>query len=339
MNKKILIFSLSIIAISLTSYMVFGWSEPTTTMPGSYSIPINTSATAQTKAGEIGASSFIDADDPSYYINPSGITKLSGLITAGSGDFNGDGVLNVRDVRDIAWYANGSEEDLEAEDEWNRPITFEDLARADFNGDGRVDYLDADALAWVTVGKDPELEKLKSRKMSDQAYNIDEFGNMTIHNLIFGGNGDVNGDGVTNINDANLVFGYLNGSVTFDKGQIAKADISGDGNVDTLDYQFIADSGSLFWEIDSTIKTTAKTVADKAIDIDKDGHVSVLNVPISANHVATKNYVDSKCILVAYDNVAPAETCPVEYYVSEGTLSTSSGYMMCCHVGNPELIP
>ena len=81
MNKqKTLIFSLSAMLFLTASFLVYSWSEPTTTMPGTYSNPINTSATAQTKTGEFGASSFTDADDSDYYINPSGNSVVSGKI-------------------------------------------------------------------------------------------------------------------------------------------------------------------------------------------------------------------------------------------------------------------
>jgi len=78
MNKqKTLIFSLSAMLFLTASFLVYSWVEPTTTMPSSYTAPINTSGTAQTKTGEFGASSFIDADNPSYYLNPSGNSVVS----------------------------------------------------------------------------------------------------------------------------------------------------------------------------------------------------------------------------------------------------------------------
>jgi len=51
-------------------------------MPSNYTTPINTSIAAQTKIGEFSASSFIDADDSDYYLNPSGNSVVSGTITA-----------------------------------------------------------------------------------------------------------------------------------------------------------------------------------------------------------------------------------------------------------------
>ncbi|HOI59936.1 MAG TPA: hypothetical protein PKU93_01275 [Candidatus Pacearchaeota archaeon] len=53
MNKqKFLIFSLSALLFLSASLLVYSapWAEPTT-MPSSYNPPINTSSTAQTKAG------------------------------------------------------------------------------------------------------------------------------------------------------------------------------------------------------------------------------------------------------------------------------------------------
>jgi len=64
---------------------VYSWSEPATPMPSGYTAPLNTSSTAQTKTGEIGASSFRDADDPDYYMNPSGNSKILGMISSEAG--------------------------------------------------------------------------------------------------------------------------------------------------------------------------------------------------------------------------------------------------------------
>ncbi|MDD2494839.1 MAG: hypothetical protein PHE29_06555 [Tissierellia bacterium] len=82
MNKqKTLVFSLSAMLFLAVSFIVYSWTEPTT-MPSSYNPPINTSSIAQTKAGEIGASVFRDADNSNYYINPSGNSVVSGTISA-----------------------------------------------------------------------------------------------------------------------------------------------------------------------------------------------------------------------------------------------------------------
>jgi len=80
MNKqKTLIFSLSAILFLALSFIAYSFTEPTT-MPSLYNPPINTSSKAQAKTGEIGASVFRDADDPNYYINPSGNSNVLGKI-------------------------------------------------------------------------------------------------------------------------------------------------------------------------------------------------------------------------------------------------------------------
>jgi len=81
MNKKALIFLLSAMLFLTISFIVYSWTEPTTPMPSGYTAPLNTSATAQNKVGELGAASFVDADDSNYYINPSGDSIMSGNIT------------------------------------------------------------------------------------------------------------------------------------------------------------------------------------------------------------------------------------------------------------------
>ena len=91
MNKqKILIFSLSAILFLALSFIVYSWNEPTTNMPSGYTAPLNTSSIAQTKTGEIGASMFRDADNPNYYINPSGNSVVSGKIIMENSTSSGD---------------------------------------------------------------------------------------------------------------------------------------------------------------------------------------------------------------------------------------------------------
>ena len=83
MNKqKTLIFLLSAMLFLTASFLVYSWSEPVTEMPGTYTPPINTSATAQTKSGDFSATSFIDSNDSNYYLNPSGNSVVSGTIKA-----------------------------------------------------------------------------------------------------------------------------------------------------------------------------------------------------------------------------------------------------------------
>ena len=90
MNKqKTLIFSLSAMLFLAVSFIVYSWTEPTT-MPSAYNPPINTSSTTQTKTGEIGASVFRDADNSNYYINPSGNSKISGIISSEAGPIAND---------------------------------------------------------------------------------------------------------------------------------------------------------------------------------------------------------------------------------------------------------
>jgi hypothetical protein len=91
MNKqKTLIFSLSAILFLALSFIVYSWNEPVANMPSGYTAPLNTSSIAQTKTGEIGASMFRDADNPNYYINPSGNSVVSGKIIMENSTSSGD---------------------------------------------------------------------------------------------------------------------------------------------------------------------------------------------------------------------------------------------------------
>jgi len=95
MNKKILIFSLSTLVLSLTAYMVFSWSEPTTTMPGSYALPINTSATAQIKAGALTVPIIYDSNNSAYYIDPNGNSSISGKILSQTSTTSADAAKTI----------------------------------------------------------------------------------------------------------------------------------------------------------------------------------------------------------------------------------------------------
>jgi len=89
-KQKTLIFLLSVMLFLAASFIVYSWNEPTTPMPSGYTAPLNTSATAQNKVGELGAASFVDADDSDYYINPSGDSIISGKIVAEGEILDGD---------------------------------------------------------------------------------------------------------------------------------------------------------------------------------------------------------------------------------------------------------
>ncbi|MDD3084971.1 MAG: hypothetical protein PHU32_03755 [Candidatus ainarchaeum sp.] len=78
-KQKILIFSLSILALFLVSFVVYSWSEPTSIMPNSYTAPLNTSSTAQSKAGDLTAAAFYDYNDSSYYIDPANGTQSANI--------------------------------------------------------------------------------------------------------------------------------------------------------------------------------------------------------------------------------------------------------------------
>ncbi|MDD4358649.1 MAG: hypothetical protein PHY30_02420 [Candidatus Pacebacteria bacterium] len=90
MNKqKTLIFSLSGVLFLAVSFIVYSWSEPTTTMPSGYTAPLNISDQGQTKNGwlklngALTAPMVYDKDDSSYYIDPSGSqSKLAGNLIA-----------------------------------------------------------------------------------------------------------------------------------------------------------------------------------------------------------------------------------------------------------------
>lgn len=79
-KQKTLIFLLSAMLFLTASFLVYSWNEPTGTMPGTYSIPLNTSGTAQTKTGELTVPIIYDSEgNGNYYLNPSGSSKISSI--------------------------------------------------------------------------------------------------------------------------------------------------------------------------------------------------------------------------------------------------------------------
>ncbi len=82
--KKIsLTLSLFILALCF-GFLIQAWTGPTSAPPGdNLPRPINVGTDDQEKAGRISATEFYDADDPDYYINPSGASKVSGSVSIG----------------------------------------------------------------------------------------------------------------------------------------------------------------------------------------------------------------------------------------------------------------
>lgn len=67
------------IIISFIAILVFAWNEPISQMPSSVLTPINTSSNKQIKNGEIGATNFVDTDNPNFFVNPNGYSYIKDL--------------------------------------------------------------------------------------------------------------------------------------------------------------------------------------------------------------------------------------------------------------------
>ena len=88
MNKlRIKYISFIISVFILAGFYGFGllaWTGPTSAPPGSNApTPINTGTADQDKAGRLSATEFYDADNSSFYINPSGDSMISGTLSLG----------------------------------------------------------------------------------------------------------------------------------------------------------------------------------------------------------------------------------------------------------------
>ena len=98
-NTKSLALVVSLLIVSsISGYLVYAsvWLGPPGIAPGNnVSQPINIGTTDQDKTGRISAVEFYDADDSSFYINPSGNSSISGELTIG-GDIS-DGSKTIYD--------------------------------------------------------------------------------------------------------------------------------------------------------------------------------------------------------------------------------------------------
>jgi hypothetical protein len=74
-NKIIILLAI----ILFIAILVFAWNEPISQMPSSVLTPINTSSNKQIKNGEIGATNFVDTDNPNFFVNPNGYSYIKDL--------------------------------------------------------------------------------------------------------------------------------------------------------------------------------------------------------------------------------------------------------------------
>ena len=96
-NTKSLALILSLLIISsFGGWIIYAWTGPTSAPPRSNAPqPLNIGTTDQDKAARISAVEFYDADNSSFYINPSGNSSISGILTVG-GDIS-DGAKTIYD--------------------------------------------------------------------------------------------------------------------------------------------------------------------------------------------------------------------------------------------------
>ena len=78
-------FILSVLILGgFYSYGLLAWTGPTSAPPGSNApTPVNIGTADQEKAGRLSATAFYDAADSSFYVNPSGDSKISGTLSLG----------------------------------------------------------------------------------------------------------------------------------------------------------------------------------------------------------------------------------------------------------------
>ena len=82
------------------SYGLWAWTGPTSAPPGSNApTPVNIGTSDQDKAGRLSATEFYDTDDSSFYINPSGDSKVSGTLSLGGDLYD---VTNSKKIYDSA---------------------------------------------------------------------------------------------------------------------------------------------------------------------------------------------------------------------------------------------
>lgn len=90
-----------------------------------------------------------------------------------------------------------------------------------------------------------------------------------------GGSGDVTGNGTLSAVDASWVMQYLSGTRSFSVRERADADINGDGQIDTLDAELIANVAVGNITLEEAHHGVGKFFADSSFNIDYDGNVGV----------------------------------------------------------------
>jgi hypothetical protein len=96
-NTKSLSLILSLFVISsLGGYIIYAWTGPMSAPPDANTPrPLNIGDVDQDKAARISATEYYDADNSSFYVNPSGDSSISGILTIG-GDIS-DGSKTIYD--------------------------------------------------------------------------------------------------------------------------------------------------------------------------------------------------------------------------------------------------
>lgn len=93
---KYLLLGVSVIFLGVSFYLFAAWQEPGQEAPeGNVNTPINTGSLPQSKTGRISATEFYDTNDPNYYLNPNGDSKLSGNLNVGNTTIKGDGTISA----------------------------------------------------------------------------------------------------------------------------------------------------------------------------------------------------------------------------------------------------
>jgi len=167
------------------------------------------------------------------------ISGLGVIGEGGSGDVNGDGLLDMWDALDILDYLKG-----------NLEFTPEQKLAADYDGDGLITHYDAKAILLTYVGESKE-EAIRMAYgtvgiQNDNSYKIDHNtnigGNLYVSGgiRVEGGSGDVDGNNRLRLLDAISIARYVSGLETFTPEQKTAADYDGDGIITYYDAYAIA---------------------------------------------------------------------------------------------------
>lgn len=255
----------------LVGNLVFGWVEPNAGPPANNVLPpVLTSSLRQGKQGDLGALTFYDTAENSYYLDPNGKAVLKGPISinkmVSAAGFSLDVNGQIATPYKLAY--PGSPPMTKSLDFW----------KSDVNKDGFVNSMDLELV-------------------------VDMFGNMAnwskivgvdnLGNFLYGRDMDLDGNGVVNMVDIQIVLDNYRDFMTPYLRQTRTGDINKDGRVDFWDLSYVLmmwtkTSGDSEWTNPIGYTQQGNIIKGKDTDLFPDNVINMNDI-----NVITSNYSTS----------------------------------------------